>query len=1339
MSDGNVQNMSMLELFKMEVESQANVLSDGLLNLEQDPADTTEIESMMRAAHSIKGAARMVGVDSAVKIAHVMEDCFVSAQEGTIVFSREHIDYLLKGVDTIKEISELSEDNAEQWLNQHQFDLSQLEADILTIQQGGIPASATVDVITDAMADPRLEPASQPTPLPISKPAPKKAEYLPPTPIPETRDTSAQNSELADFSMLQLFQIEVEGQAKKLTEFLLALEQSTDLEESLESLMRASHSIKGAARMVGLEAAVKIAHVMEDCFVKAQEGLLTIKPEDVDILLNGVDIIVQISELNGNNTNQWLSDNQQYIRDLENKIVDIRHSTTNTTSIETSVQISPPSQSFSQPAPIKSTSVNQIKTTDVADLSMLQLFRIEVEEQGKKLNKYLLQLEQNTENDNALESLMRAAHSIKGAARMVGVDAVVQIAHVMEDIFVKAQESTIAIKTNQIDTLLKGADTINKIAEQDDANFNEWINQNKHHIEILISEISTIQQGDSQPEISTPEPTEVAALTQVAAPVISVKAQDQSPTEPIASKPAPTNFSADLSMIELLRVEAESQAQILTDGLLALESDPSNLEEIEKMMRAAHSVKGAARMVGLDPIVTIAHSLEDCFVAGQKGELIIQQAHIDLFLSGVDLLNTIVHLQGEAGSKWLKDNYSSLDNFVNNCNNIILSHGSATPTVKTISPAPIPVTPKPAAAPQKHAPVTASATATEAKAPPVTKARKSSTTIKPVKKEDLLKRKPKSTNDKKQNESKKPAQNTKDAAIRVSASSLNRLMGLAGESMVESRWIRPFADSLLTLKRRQVDLIGSLDVLRDAIESIDIDDQSGGIMKETQQKAASCREVLTNHISELESYDRRVTNLADRLNREVITSRMRPFSDGVQGFQRMVRDVARSLGKQVKLEIEGLSTQVDRDILEKIEAPLNHLLRNSVDHGIEMPNDREAEGKPSQGTIKLQAGHSSGMLTILIEDDGKGVNTERLREKIIEKNMTTTDMALNMTDAELMEFLFLPSFSTRDQVTEISGRGVGLDVVHSVVQEMRGVVRATSELGKGTRFHMQLPLTLSVIRALLVEISGEPYAVPLARIDQTLKIERDDIETLEGRQYFTLGSQHIGIVSAHQVLDLDAPPTSEGQIQLIILGERLNRYGLLVERFLGERDLVVQVLDARLGKIKNIAAAAILDDGTPTLIIDVDDLLRSVDVIISKDRVDNVSKVGEDGHHEIKRILVVDDSITVREVERNLLEAQGYVVDVAVDGMDGWNAARMSNFDLIISDVDMPRMNGFEFVSMLKRDPRLKATPVMIVSYKDREEDRIRGLEAGADYYLTKGSFHDDTLMNAVEDLIGKA
>ena len=764
---------------------------------------------------------------------------------------------------------------------------------------------------------------------------------------------------------------------------------------------------------------------------------------------------------------------------------------------------------------------------------------------------------------------------------------------------------------------------------------------------------------------------------------------------------------SSFSMIDLFRTEAEGQLLMLTDGLLLLEQNPSATDNLEPMMRGSHSIKGAARMVDIDPVVRISHAMEDCFVAAQKNELTLISADIDVLLSGVDMMSHVAKLDEADLAPWAEKNEAELDSLVIAIQGILTGERPGV-IVNASDDISVPDN-------IDGEPVVLAAT----------------------------------TND---SAEKNPADNVadpppdkaaslaevKDRVLRVSTERMDRLLGLAGEAMVEARWLHPHIEAMQRFKRFQFDLVSELDNLREKFNEANLDASLGTTLVELQRKAVKQRESLSDRLVDLEHFDYRTANLAGRLHREVLASRMRPFSDGVDGFQRMVRDVARSLNKDARLEITGLMTQVDRDVLEMVKAPLNHLLRNAVDHGIEMPDVRTGNGKPSQAIVKLDARHRSGMLLVTVEDDGRGVDLESLKLKIIERGLSSEEMLSQMSEVELLEFLFLPSFSTRSEVTEISGRGVGLDVVHDSVKEMRGVVTISSKPGKGTRFQMQLPLTLSVIRTLLVDISGESYAFPLARIDHLLKISADDIELAEDHQYVTWNESHIGLVSASQVFGLDQVTAKNRELFVVVLSDRHGQYGVIVDAFLGERELAVQVIDPRLGKIKDVSVAALLDDGSPTLIIDVDDMARSIAKLISKGRVDKVDAEGS-ADEDRRRVLVVDDSITVREVERKMLEAYGYEVDVAVDGMDGWNAVRSGDYRLVITDIDMPRMNGIELVKLIRQDEVLKNMPVMVVSYKDREEDRLQGLEAGADYYLTKGGFHDESLREAVVDLIGEA
>ena len=283
---------------------------------------------------------------------------------------------------------------------------------------------------------------------------------------------------------------------------------------------------------------------------------------------------------------------------------------------------------------------------------------------------------------------------------------------------------------------------------------------------------------------------------------------------------------------------------------------------------------------------------------------------------------------------------------------------------------------------------------------------------------------------------------------------------------------------------------------------------------------------------------------------------------------------------------------------------------------------------------------------------------------------------------------------------------------------------------------------MSIIRALLVEIAGEPFAFPLNRIDRITTVGEDEVADLEGKPHMKVDGQPVGLVEASRILELESAARPAGRMPVVVASDRSHRFGVVVDKFLGERDLRVAPLDPRLGRVPNLNSSSVLEDGWPVLIIDVEDLIRSIDNLLGGRRVGRLGvAAGASGTAErrTKHVLVVDDSITVRELERQLLENQGYRVDVAVDGVDGWNSVRTGRYDLVVSDVDMPRMDGIELVSLIKKDPRLRAIPVIIVSYKDREEDRIRGLDAGANFYLTKSSFHDQTFLSTVVDLIGEA
>ncbi|MFS2160697.1 hybrid sensor histidine kinase/response regulator [Pseudomonas sp. Pseusp122] len=794
----------------------------------------------------------------------------------------------------------------------------------------------------------------------------------------------------------------------------------------------------------------------------------------------------------------------------------------------------------------------------------------------------------------------------------------------------------------------------------------------------------------------------------------------------------------DASLFELFTLEAEAQTHVLSLGLLALERDPTQADQLEACMRAAHSLKGAARIVGVDFGVSVSHVMEDCLVSAQEGRIYLQPEHIDALLFGTDLLMRIA----TPGDSSLGQ--ADIDAFVERMNTLSSQGKGSRAGVS------VPVSPPMGADEMLLANALLLGSAMPAGINPLLADDISSLTLAqsaaaaeveadvPAEPEPVANA-PAASADGDAQRSRRVT-DTGERILRVSADRLNNLLDLASKSLVETQRVKPILNNMQRLKRLQNGSDRALATLETTLGGANMPQDVRQALADARRLNSEAQQMLIQQTAELDEFGWQSNQRAQLLYDTALVCRMRPFADVLKGLARMVRDLGRELGKQVRLDIEGEKTQVDRDVLEKLEAPLTHLLRNAVDHGIEMPDVRAAAGKPAEGVIRLKAMHQAGMLVVELSDDGNGVDLERLRNRIVQRQLSPAETAAQMSEEELLSFLFLPGFSMRDKVTEISGRGVGLDAVQHMIRQLRGGVELHQAAGQGSRFLLEVPLTLSVVRSLVVQVGGEAYAFPLAHIECMRDLATEDIVQLEGRQHFWHEGRHIGLVAATQLLQRPHNPDPQEVLKVVVIRERDSAYGVAVERFVGERTLVVLPLDPRLGKIQDISAGALLDDGSAVLIVDVEDMLRSVEKLLNTGRLERIDRRSHQADSvPRKRVLVVDDSLTVRELERKLLLSRGYEVAVAVDGMDGWNALRNEDFDLLITDIDMPRMDGIELVTLLRRDSRLQSLPVMVVSYKDREEDRRRGLDAGADYYLAKASFHDDALLDVVAELIGDA
>jgi two-component system sensor histidine kinase and response regulator WspE len=760
------------------------------------------------------------------------------------------------------------------------------------------------------------------------------------------------------------------------------------------------------------------------------------------------------------------------------------------------------------------------------------------------------------------------------------------------------------------------------------------------------------------------DPDASATLQRAAIERLAALMQHAPETAPAPASIAPTTRagSADTSLESLFSAEIDHQSVEITRQLLQLEAAPDRHEPIRPLMRAVHSIKGAARAVGLQSVVDLTHALEDGLAQLASSGASVSSEFVDLALRSLDAIRARSRNASSAVEATLTELRAAL---------------ISQPPMAAASPA------------QAGSGSSALAGAGE-----------------------------------------------EDPVLRVRASQISHLIGLASTASVEGHRLDGFAQRqqrlrrLLAGVRRQFDEILQRHAI--ALRRSHI----GTELLALRHRFDLARQELIEGADEFTAFARGAHQLNSRLLHAATGTRLRPFADLATGYPRLVRDLARQLGKQARLKVDGERLDVDRDVLLAIDAPLTHLLRNAIDHGIEAPAVRLASGKPAEGEITIRASYRGGLLMIEVGDDGAGVDPERVRRRLVEGGHLDADLAARLDVEDLHEALFASGFSTRERVTETSGRGIGLDAVRQMVHELDGSVRLASRFGIGTRFELQVPISRAILRALLVEVDGELCAFALTRVGRVVRASPRQLVQDGSLRYLPLDGRNIGLIALSEQLDWGRTRYRE-TVSVVVFEQYGRPIGCVVDAIVGEADLATRPLDRRLGRVADVASVALTADGAPVVVLDVDDLLRSA--FDPRRRAVARALTGDATQQRTKRVLVVDDSISVRELERQLLAAAGYEVEVAIDGEDAWLTLQRADFDLMVTDVDMPRLDGIALTRSVRQEARLRNLPVIIVSYRDRPEDHARGMEVRADRYLTKSDFDDERFIAAVVDLIGEA
>lgn len=543
----------------------------------------------------------------------------------------------------------------------------------------------------------------------------------------------------------------------------------------------------------------------------------------------------------------------------------------------------------------------------------------------------------------------------------------------------------------------------------------------------------------------------------------------------------------------------------------------------------------------------------------------------------------------------------------------------------------------------------------------------------------------------------------------------------------------PFSEESIRVDIRKLDKLMNLsgELL---ISKIRLDELSKNLSSKAETHA-KIREDCGALIQELNKVDNSIDFITKGLEDEVLRLRMVSVGYLFGTFPRAMRDLANEKGKDVQILIKGEETELDKAIIDEMKGPIMHILRNAIDHGIEPPDERVAKGKPRTGTITLTASQKGSQVVIEISDDGRGIDTEEIKREAVKKGFIAKEKVKDLVDEQVYSLLFIPGFSTSETVTEVSGRGVGLDVVRENILKLKGIVEVDSKPGQGSRFILKLPSTLGITESLFVACGNETFSLPIENVVETIRVNQEEIRRVEGKEVVTLRGQILPLVRLNDVFNLPQRGIVEKKLFLVVIVQSVEkRIGLMVDQLLGRQEIVRKNLGGPLKNVRGISGATIIGDGRVILILDIPQIIENAEGVMVK-KVQFESKPAP--AKKRKTILLVEDTLSTAMLEKNILESAGFSVVIARDGKEALEKASQERFDLVITDVLMPRMDGFELTLRLKKAHLYKDVPIIIVTTRESDADKRQGLESGAEAYILKSEFTPEALLETIERLIG--
>ena len=799
--------------------------------------------------------------------------------------------------------------------------------------------------------------------------------------------------------------------------------------------------------------------------------------------------------------------------------------------------------------------------------------------------------------------------------------------------------------------------------------------------------------------------TEILANVIIALEALTLKSRQ---AEPHKLKDESSEFpviqsKADTDLINIFWVEVSEHLATLNQNLIQLEMAQASEKEtiLREMNRVAHSLKGAARAVDYTLIETISNHMEEIFQAALNGDITVSADNADTLYDALDIIQNI-----------LSGNENDTDTVVT-----VLVMLEKLVFEQNVDSRDAPLAP--------NAPVPSRDKTPEMHMPPALM----TTTVEMGRAGTQVMRLP-------------------DESLRVAVNKLDQLMADTSELLVmrmqaeqrqqhlhdlrreHATWLREWRSvraAYIRLVRRlqddNDDLIPELSTLFRFLET------NQRRLTDSNRQLAALERTLAQDTLQLSS-------LADQLQDKVSGLRMMPFDSVIGTFQRVARDMARDVGKQIHLEFVGAAVEIDKTVLDALSDPLMHLLRNAIDHGLETSDVREQHGKSRAGRVKLEVTQRGNEIVITVSDDGRGLNLQRIKQRAVERKIITAPEAAALTDAEAHMLIFQSGFTTSNKVTALSGRGLGMDIVRTRVENLRGRVSISSQSNRGTTIAINVPVSLTRLRVIVLQLGTERFAIPSVMVERMVTVAEDDIFTAEGQEMVTINERPMPLVSLANTLNVTDTAPRHDTIQVLALQTADRAVAFEIDDMQSDMEVVLKSLGRELENAPFVTGAALLGSGEIIIVLDANELVRRSMGMGMVVRQRLMARQPELVTRTRPRVLVVDDSITTRTLEKNILEAVGFEVFVAIDGVEAWQRIAELDPDVVVTDVEMPNMNGFELTRRIKNDETTKKLPVVLLTSLSKPEQRAEGLKAGADAYLVKTNFDQQELLETIQSLL---